>query len=266
MRKNTIQSIALSLLFLLGSCGDGTETLPEAPSTGSITIQTRADGGGGYRLLAFRKDGGACALNQSIPADGTTLTITLGEGKYHFVSLTGAEQFDLPEAEETDDFSYDEAISLNDPTTLSEFLLSPSVEVTVPGTNVYAADLQPATCQVTLKLDKEAFDFGQKQPSFSLVNMCGGFCLNGATFPGTVDKGFPLLVDGTTVCLPTNGDAKLSWSIGEGAPKEIGLGKTFQAGMSYTVTLSYKEELGFGSVTIKDWEEEGSGKNVDATL
>ncbi|WP_075558054.1 FimB/Mfa2 family fimbrial subunit [Parabacteroides timonensis] len=266
MRKNTIQSIALSLLFFLGSCSDGTETLPEAPSTGSITIQTRADGVGGYRLLAFSTKDEKCVLNQSIPADGTTLTITLDEGTYHFVSLTGAEQFDLLEAEKTDGLLYNAAISLNNPTTLSEFLLSPMVDVTIPNTNVYAADLQPATCQVKLVLDEKEFSFGEKKPSFSLVNMCGGFCLNGATFSGTVDKGFPLLVDGTTVCLPTDGDAKLSWSIEGDTPKELELGKTFQAGMSYTVTLSYKEELGFGSVTIKDWEEEEQDRNVDATL
>ena len=264
MRKNTIQSIALSLLFFLGSCSDGTETLPEAPSTGSITIQTRADGGDGYRLLAFSEKDKQCVLNRSIPADGTTQTITLDEGTYHFVSLTGAEQFDLPEAEKTDDFSYDEAISLNDPTTLSEFFLSPAVDVTIP--NVYAADLQPATCQVTLKLDEKAFDFGGEQPSFSLVNMYDGFCPGRTTSPNTVESAFPLSVDETTICLPTDGNAELSWQIGgETKTGTVILKQAFLAGKSYTVTLSYKEELEFDNVIITGWSEV-EAKEGEATL
>ena len=81
-----------------------------------------------------------------------------------------------------------------------------------------------------------------------------------------MESAFPLSVDETTICLPTDGNAELSWQIGgETKTGTVILKQAFLAGKSYTVTLSYKEELEFDNVIITGWSEV-EAKEGEATL
>lgn len=260
MNKQIIQIGTLALLLFAGGCSNENDLVPEPTVSGEITIQTRADEVGEYRLLAFNANGGACALNQVIKADGTATTLSLANGKYNFVTLTGAGQFNLPEAGKTDALTFSGTIALKPDQSLIPFNISKAAAITIPADPVYAVELLPATCKVTLVVKNK--DMFQGKCTFSLKNMNNGFRPDGNA-PATASH---TLVEGENVCFPTTGNATLSCKIGLAAEQTLNLGQAFETGKSYTVTLTYKEGFVLNGITINGWDDTGNEHDGDAVL
>lgn len=260
MNKQIIQIGTLALLLFAGGCSNDNDLVPEPIVSGEITIQTRADEAGEYRLLAFNADDGACAFNQVIKADGTATTWSLADGKYNFVTLTGAGQFNLPEVGKTDALTFSGAITLKSSQSLNPVNISRATEITIPTDLVYAVELLPATCKVTLVVkDKGMLKDGC---TFSLKNMNNGFRPDG-TDPVTAPH---TLVEGENVCFPTTGTAILSSQIGSAGEQTLDLKQVFLAGKSYTVTLTYKEGFSLKDIKINEWDNTDHEQDVDAKL
>lgn len=248
------------MLLFAGGCSNESSLVPEPTVSGEITIQTRAGEVGEYRLLAFNASDNACALNQVIKADGTATTLSLANGKYNFVTLTGAGQFDMPEAGETNGLSFSDVIALKSSQSLSPVNISRATEITIPANPVYAVELLPATCKVTLVVKNK--DMLQDGCTFSLKNMNNGFRPDG-TDPVTAPH---TLVEGENVCFPTTGNATLSCKIGLAAEQTLNLDRAFKAGKSYTVTLTYKDGFALKDLKIKGWDSENNEHDGDAEL
>lgn len=260
MNNRIIQIGALAVLLFAGGCSNENGLVPEPTVSGEITIQTRADEAGEYRLLAFNAGNGICALNQIIKADGAATTWSLANGKYNFVTLTGAGQFDMPEAGTTNGLTFSGAITLKSSQSLNPVNISRATEITIPTDPVYAVELLPATCKVKLVVkDKGMLKDGC---TFSLKNMNNGFRPDG-TDPVTAPH---TLVEGENVCFPTTGNATLSCQIGSAAEQTLNLGQAFETGKSYTVTLTYKDGFALKDVEIKGWNSESNEHDGDAEL
>lgn len=262
MNTRIIHAFALGLLLSTGGCSDASSPLPEPAPKGEITIQTRADESGSYRLLAFKADGGDCALNQVIKADGTSQTISMAAGSYKFASLVGAEPFDLPEAGTTDGFSLSTPISLKPGATLSPVGFSPAADITIPTTSIYAFELQTITCKVTLEIEDGGMLSSGNPFSYSLKNMHSGFYPDGTLSGTALTGGYNLSVGAANYCLPTVGNAIIACKAGAGGEQELQLDEAFQSGKSYTVTLTYKEDFSL-KATIESWNQ-GSNNIHDA--
>ena len=260
MNNRIIQIGALAVLLFAGGCSNDNDLVPEPTVSGEITIQTRADEAGEYRLLAFNADDGACALNQVIKADGTATTWSLADGKYNFVTLTGAGQFNLPEVGKTDALTFSGAITLKSSQSLNPVNISRATEITIPTDPVYAVELLPATCKVTLVVKNK--DIFQGGCTFSLKNMNNGFQPDGNN-PATASH---TLAEGENVCFPTTGNATLGCQIGSAAEQTLNLGQAFETGKSYTVTLTYKDGFALKDVEIKGWNSESNEHDGDAEL
>lgn len=260
MNKRIIQIGALAVLLFAGGCSNDNGLVPEPTVSGEITIQTRADEVGDYRLLAFNTDNGSCVLNQVIKADGTATTLSLAGGNYKFVTLTGADQFDMPKAGTTDGLTFSSAITLKPDQSLSPVNISRATEITIPTDPVYAVELLPATCKVTLEIKNK--NMLKDECTFSLTNMNNGFQPDG-TDPATASH---TLIEGENVCFPTTGNATLSYKINLAAEQTLGLGKAFETGKSYTVTLTYKEGFALKDLEIKDWGGAGNEHNGNAVF
>lgn len=266
MNNQIIQTCALAVLLFAGGCSNESSLVPEPTVRGKITIQTRADEVGDYRLLAFNAGDGTCALNRIIKADGTATTLSLADGKYNFVTLTGAGQFDLPEAGTTDGLSLSGAIALKPGQSLSPFRISRATAVTIPTEPVYAVELLPATCQVSLVIkNNDMLASGQTLACY-LKNMYDGICPDGSASGTTLSAGYKLSAGKATTCLPTKGNAVLSCQIGAGATQELALNKTFTVGKSYTVTVTYKGSVVLKDVEIKEWNGTDNEHDADAKL
>lgn len=267
MNKRIIQTGSLAVLLFAGGCSNDNNLVPEPAAGGEITIQTRADEAGDYRLLVFKADDGdACVLNQVIEG-GAATTLSLEAGNYQFVTLTGAGQFDMPEAGTTDDLTFSGAITLKQDQPLSPFNISRKTEITIPTDPVYVVELLPATCMVKLEIKNK--DMFKGECTFSLTNMNNGFHLNDDT-PDTAPY---LLAEGDNVCFPTKGEATLSYQFksaevqtGDAEAKTLDLGQAFEAGKSYTVTLTYKEGFTLSDLEIKGWNGEDNKHDGDAEL
>lgn len=257
MNTRIIHTFALGLLLSTGGCSDGIGPLPESDPKGEITIQTRADESGSYRLLAFKADDNACALNQVVKADGTAQTISLTAGSYKFASLVGAEPFDLPEAGTTGGLSLSAPITLKQGATLSPVGFSPAADITIPATSIYAPELKTLTCKVTLKIEDGGMLSPDNSFSYSLKNMQNGFYPDGKLPATTLTSGYNLSVDAANYCLPTDGKAVIAYKTQVGGEQELQLKDAFQSGKSYTVTLTYKEDFSL-KATIESWDQ-----NVD---
>lgn len=266
MNNQIIQIGTLAMLLFAGGCSNESSLVPEPTVRGEITIQTRADEVGEYRLLAFNPGNGVCALNQVIKADGAATTLSLDDGSYKFVTLTGAGQFDLPEAGKTEGLSLSGAIALKTDQSLSSCKISKAEEVSIPTASVYAAELQPATCQVTLTLKNEAMLPAGQTFTCTLKNMYDGICPNGSAPSSTLSAGYKLSAGSVTTCLPTDGHAVLDCQIGAGTAQKLTLTTAFVAGKSYTVTLTYKEGFSLKDIKINEWGDEDHEHDGDAEL
>lgn len=234
MNKQIMQTFALALLLFAGGCSNESSLVPEPAVKGEITIQTRAGETEEHRLLAFNPSG-ACVLNQVISPSGTTLS--LDEGRYEFFTFTGANQFDLPVAGETDGITFTDAITLSEGESLtSEVNVSQVTSITIPTDPVYAVDLKPATCEVDLVIENGASLAGRI--TYTLKNMYNGFRPDGSS-PETVVASELSTVE-TVACFPTNGAAVLVCQIEGEEPEELTLDRAFEAGRSYRVKLTYK--------------------------
>ncbi|KKB51294.1 hypothetical protein HMPREF1212_02024 [Parabacteroides sp. HGS0025] len=266
MNNRIIQIGALAVWLFAGGCSNESCLVSEPTVRGEITIQTRADEVGEYRLLAFNAGNGICALNQIIKADGAATTLSLAGGNYKFVTLTGASQFDLPEAGTTDGLSLSGAITLKTDQSLKSCKISKVEEISIPAASVYAAELVPATCLVTLTMVNEAMLPSGQTFACILKNMYNGICPDGSTPGTTLSAGYKLSTEKETICFPTNGNAVLTCQIGTGAVQELVLNKTFIAGMSYTVTLTYKGSFALKDLEIKEWGGVGNEHDGDAEI
>lgn len=255
MNTRIIHAFALGLLLSTGGCSDASSPLPEPAPKGEITIQTRADESGSYRLLAFKADGGDCALNQVIKADGTSQTISMAAASYKFASLVGAEPFDLPEAGTTDGLSLSTPISLKPGATLSPVGFSPAADITIPATSIYAFELQTITCKVTLEIEDGGMLSSGNPFSYSLKNMHSGFYPDGTLSGAALADGYNLSVGAVNYCLPTVGNAIIACKAGAGGEQELQLDKPFQSGKSYTITLTYEEDFAI-KATIESWDQD----------
>lgn len=254
MNTRIIHTFALGLLLSTGGCSDGIGPLPESAPKGEICIQTRADESGSYRLLAFKADDNACALNQVVKADGTAQTISLAAGSYKFVSLVGAEPFDLPDAGTTGGLSLSKPITLKPGATLSPVGFCPAADITIPAASIYAPELQPLTCKVTLKIEDGEMLSPGNSFSYSLKNMHNGFSPDGKLPATTLTSGYNLTVEAVNYCLPTDGNAVIAYKAGVGGEQELQLKEAFKSGKSYTVTLTYKEDFSL-KATIESWDQ-----------
>lgn len=235
MNKQIMQTFALALLLFAGGCSNESSLVPEPAVKGEITIQTRAGDTEEHRLLAFNP-AGACVLNQVISPSGTPTTLSLDEGSYEFFTFTGANQFDLPVAGETDDITFTDAITLSEGESLTPFKVSRAASITIPTDPVYAVDLKIATCDVALEIESGASLAG-KRITCALKNMYNGFRPDGL-FPATVAS--ELSTVETVACFPTDGAAVLVCQIEGEEPEELTLKTVFLAGGSYRVKLTYK--------------------------
>lgn len=260
MNKRIIQIGTLALLLFAGGCSNDNDLVPEPTVSGEITIQTRADEAGEYRLLAFNTGNGICALNQIIKADGAATTWSLANGKYNFVTLTGAGQFNLPEVGKTDALTFSGAITLKQGQFLNPVNISRATAITIPADPVYAVELLPATCKVTLVVKNK--DMFQGGCTFSLTNMNNGFRPDGNA-PAVTSH---TLIEGENVCFPTTGTATLSCQIGSAAGQTLNLDRVFEAGKSYTVTLTYKDVFALKGIEIKGWDGASNEHDGDAVL
>lgn len=257
MNTRIIPTFALGLLLLTGGCSDASSPLPAPAPKGEITIQTRADESGSYRLLAFKADDNACALNQVIKADGTSQTITLPEGNYKFVTISGTDPFNLPAAGTTDRCSLSTPIPLKQGATLTPVGISPAADITIPSTSIYAAELQTLTCEVTLKIEDGGMLSSGNPFFYSLKNMYDGFYPDG-TPPGTaLADGYNLSVGATNYCLPTVGNAVIAYKTEVGGEQELQLDEAFQSGKSYTITLTYEEDFAI-TAKIENWNQDSN--------
>lgn len=254
MNTRIIPTFALGLLLLTGGCSDASSPLPAPAPKGEITIQTRADESGSYRLLAFKADDNACALNQVIKADGTSQTITLPDGNYKFVTLSGTDPFDLPQAGTTDGLSLSTPIPLKQGATLTPIGISPAANVTIPTTPIYAAELQTLTCEVTLEIEDGGMLSSGNPFSYSLNNMYDGLCPDGTMSGTALAGGYNLSVDKINYCLPTSGSATLTCKSATGETQELSLGQAFESGKSYTITLTYEEDFAI-TAKIENWNQ-----------
>lgn len=254
MNTRIIHTFALGLLLSTGGCSDGIGPLPESAPKGEICIQTRADESGSYRLLAFKADDNACSLNHVIKADGTAQTISLAVGSYKFASLVGAEPFDLPDAGTTDGLSLSAPITLKPGATLSPVGFSPAADITIPAASIYAPELQPLTCKVTLKIEDGEMLSPGNSFSYSLKNMHNGFSPDGKLPATTLTSGYNLSVDAVNYCLPTDGNAVIAYKAGVGGEQELQLKEAFESGKSYKVKLTYKEDFSL-KATIESWDQ-----------
>ncbi|WP_455638682.1 hypothetical protein [Parabacteroides sp.] len=267
MNKRIIQTGSLAVLLFAGGCSNDSNLVPEPAAGGEITIQTRADKAEDYRLLVFNAaEGGACVLNQVI-AGGAATTLSLVDGEYQFVTLTGAGQFYMPEAGKTDGLTFSGAITLKQDQPLSPVNISRKTKITIPTDPVYVVELLPATCMVELVIKNK--DMFEDDCTFSLTNMNNGFRPDGAD-PATISH---TLVAGDNVCFPTKGEATLSYQfksaetqIEDAEAQTLDLGQAFEAGKSYTVTLTYKEGFTLSDLEIKDWDDTGNTHGGDAVL
>lgn len=254
MNTRIIHAFALGLMLSTGGCSDASSPLPEPAPKGEITIQTRADESGSYRLLAFKADDNACALNQVIKADGTSQTISLANGEYKFVTLTGTDPFDLPQAGTTDGLSLSTPIPLKQGATLTPVGISPAADITIPSTSIYAAELQTLTCEVTLEIEDGGMLSSGNSFSYSLKNMHNGFCLDKTPPSSILAGGYNLSVDKINYCLPTSGSATLTCKSATGETQELSLGQAFESGKSYTITLTYEEDFAI-TAKIENWDQ-----------
>lgn len=255
MNKQIMQTFALALLLFAGGCSNESCLVPEPAVKGEITIQTRAGETEEHRLLAFNP-AGACVLNQVISPSGIPTTLSLDEGSYEFFTFTGANQFDLPVAGETEGISFTDAITLGVGKLLTPFKVSRAASITIPTDPVYAVNLEPATCEVTVEIENGESLAG-KTITCTLNNMYNGFRPDGLSPAAVVES--ELSTVETVVCFPTNGAAVLVCEIEGEEPQELTLDRAFEAGRSYQVKLSYKglsfsPGLKWNSTTVKEVE------------
>lgn len=246
MKRLFYLSALSALLLSVGGCSEN-----DAPSEpGAVTLLTRSDGDAAtnYRLLVFNEAGDECLQNKTFTSTGGK--VQLAAGTYQFVTLTETAGLALPAAGTLEGLSLTEAIGLQPGVALQPFRISAAEPVVIPDNTVYDAALQPATCGLVLNaVGEEA-----KKMTFSLKNMRAGICPN-SSYPEATTA-YPLQ-PGTNICLPTNGNAVLTYQPAGGASFDLSLDIPLEAGYTYTVDLSYSQGVLSFKTTVTDWASGG---------
>lgn len=246
MKRLFYLSALSALLLSVGGCSEN-----DAPSEpGAVTLLTRSGGDAAtnYRLLVFNEAGDECLQNKTFASTGGK--VQLAAGTYQFVTLTETAGLALPAAGTLEGLSLTEAIGLQPGVALQPFRISAAEPVVIPDNTVYDAALQPATCGLVLNaVGEEA-----KKMTFSLKNMRAGICPN-SSYPEATTA-YPLQ-PGTNICLPTNGNAVLTYQPAGGASFDLSLDIPLEAGYTYTVDLSYSQGVLSFKTTVTDWASGG---------
>lgn len=248
--KNLVYGAALSILpLLMTGCGDDDTALPVG-ETAEVSLTTR--GGTGtvdYRLLVF--DGGACVCNRSFGSGNES--IRLANGTYQFVSLSGMEGFELPASGTTTGIDASTLIPLKEGRTCSPAMVSGLEEVNISNATTYEANLQPATCQLQLKL--------QDAPNgveLALTNMYAGISLTNTYGDAATISSYPLNSE-ENICLPTKGNAMLHYFYQSDASESalegtLDLGTPLKAGYTYSISLQWHEGEMKITSSVADWQ------------
>ncbi|MFV0580671.1 MAG: fimbrillin family protein [Parabacteroides gordonii] len=242
MKRLFYLSALSALLLSVGGCSEN-----DAPSEpGAVTLLTRSGGDAAtnYRLLVFDEAGDECLQNKTFASAGGK--VQLAAGSYQFVTLTETAGLALPAAGSVDGLSLTEAIGLQPGVALQPFRISAAEKIVIPDNTVYDAVLQPATCGLVLNVVGEE---AQKM-TFSLKNMRAGICPN-SSYPEATTA-YPLQ-PGTNICLPTNGNAVLTYQPAGGVSSDLFLDIPLEAGYTYTVDLSYSQGVLSFKTTVTDW-------------
>lgn len=246
MKRLFYLSALSALLLSVGGCSEN-----DAPSEpGAVTLLTRSGGDAAtnYRLLVFNEAGDECLQNKTFASTGGK--VQLAAGSYQFVTLTETAGLALPTAATLEGLSLTEAIGLQPGVALQPFRISAAEKIIIPNNTVYEAALQPATCGLVLNVVGEE----AKKMTFSLKNMRAGICPN-SSYPEATTA-YPLQ-PGTNICLPTNGNAVLTYQPAGGASSDLSLDIPLEAGYTYTVDLSYSQGVLSFKTTVTDWASGG---------
>ncbi len=249
MKRFFYLSALSALLLSAGGCS-GSDA-PDALSVpGSVTLLTRGGDGAAtaYRLLVFDGTGNACLKNIPFASNGGK--VELATGSYRFVTLTEAAGLELPATGTVEGLALTTPIGLQAGVALQPFRISAVGNVTITDNTVYDAKLNPATCGLVLNVVGEEAE----KATFTLKNMHAGICPDGSN--STASTVYPLQ-SGTNTCLPTNGNAILTYRLANNVESEIPLGISLEAGFTYTVDLAYSEGSISFKTTITDWTSGG---------
>lgn len=258
--KNLVYGAALSVLpLLMTGCGDDDTALPVG-ETAEVSLTTRGETGTvDYRLLVFDGDG-ACVCNRSFGSGNES--IRLANGSYQFVSLSGMEGFELPASGTTTGFDVSTLIPLKEGVTCSPAMVSELKEVTILGATTYEANLQPATCQLQLKL--------QDAPSgveLALTNMYAGISLTN-TYDNVKNISSYPLNSGVNICLPTKGNAMLQYTQPDASRTAVtgtlDLGMPLEAGYTYSFSIQWYEGTMKITSSVTNWQPGGDEVEGDA--
>lgn len=255
MKRLFYLSALSALLLSVGGCSEN-----DAPSEpGAVTLLTRSGGDAAtnYRLLVFDEAGDECLQNKTFASAGGK--VQLAAGSYQFVTFTETAGLALPAAGTLEGLSLTEAIGLQRGVALQPFRISVAEPVVIPDNTVYDAVLQPATCGLVLNVVGEE----TQKMTFKLKNMYDGICLNSSD--PTTTTAYPLQ-PGTNTCLPTNGNAVLTYQPAGGASSDLFLDIPLEAGYTYTVDLSYSQGVLSFKTTVTDWASGGEPTTGNAEI
>ncbi|WP_075557790.1 FimB/Mfa2 family fimbrial subunit [Parabacteroides timonensis] len=258
--KNLVYGAALSVLpLLMTGCGDDDTALPVG-ETAEVSLTTRGETGTvDYLLLVFDGDG-ACVCNRSFGSGNES--IRLANGSYQFVTLSGMEGFELPASGTTTDIKASTLIPLKEGGTCSPAMVSGLEKVEISGATTYEANLQPATCQLQLKL-KDAPDGVE----LALTNMYAGISLTNKYDNVENISSYPLN-SGVNICLPTKENATLQYSLPD-APEPalegtLDLGTPLKAGYTYSFSIQWHEGTMEITSSVTNWQLGGDEVEGDA--
>ena len=135
--------------------------------------------------------------------------------------------------------------------------------VEISGVTTYEANLQPATCQLQLKL-KDAPD-GVK---LALTNMYTGISLTNTYGDAATISSYPLNSE-ENICLPTKGNAILRYSSQPVAPESavtgtLDLGMPLEAGYTYSFSIQWHEGTMEITSSVTNWQSGGDEVEGDA--
>lgn len=244
-------ALMAALLLMAPGCGKSDEAANPSDATAEVNLLTRGgSAASAYRLLVFSENKDDCLLNRSFGSGNES--IRLANGSYHFVTLSAAEGLDLPAAGTTIGITPSTVIGLKEGTTTwPEAQVSTLTTLTLPGTSIYEATLKPATCR--LKLTVTGIPDG-KTIAYELKNMYNGIRLDGQPAEAAPYS----LKQGDNICLPTKGNAILSYTVSEGNASaqsvEMNLRYALEPGYTLTTHLEWIDKEMHLSSSIIPWE------------
>lgn len=255
-------ALMAALLLMSPGCGKSDDAAHPSDATAEVNLLTRGgSAASAYRLLVFSENNDDCLLNRSFGSGNES--IRLANGSYHFVTLSDAEGLDLPPAGTTIGITPSTIIGLKEGTTTwPEAQVSILTTLTLPNASIYEATLKPATCR--LKLTVTGIPEG-KTIAYELKNMYTGIRLNGQS----AEEAPYSLKQGDNICLPTIGNAILSYTVSEGTTPaqsvEMNLGYALEPGYTLTTHLEWIDKEMHLSSSITLWDDEGE-KEGDAVM